>query len=89
MIKIEKLLNECKAYINANEQLSLGQLITAQEFESVQVLSGTLVVSIDEKELVEINASKIIEPVVEPVVEPAPASITPVTTSAKPKPKAK
>ncbi len=56
MIKVEKLLNDCKAFINSTDQLQLGQLITSSEFETMSVHSGSITVSVDEKELITISA---------------------------------
>lgn len=65
MIKVEKLENDCQAFINDNEQLLLGQLITPEEFETITVKNGSITLSIHEQELVTLDAIVSIEPIVD------------------------
>lgn len=57
MIKVEKLENDCQAFINGNEQLLLGQLITPLEFETISVVTGSITLSIHEQELVTLHGT--------------------------------
>lgn len=67
MVKIEKLTDD--AVVTLDERsISLYQLITSDEFKRLKVQHGEVTVSVDENEIVIINA---------PVVEPKPASIEP------------
>lgn len=63
MIKIEKLSEDCKAILKSGDQVFNGQLITHEEFETLKVITGSVLVSIDEKELkiVEAEAPKVAE----------------------------
>lgn len=63
MVKIEKLSEGCKAILKSGDQVFNGQLITHEEFETLKVITGSVLVSIDEKELkiVEAEAPKVAE----------------------------
>ncbi len=56
MVKIERLFNECKATLKDGSQVFGGQLLTHEDFEMLKVITGSLLVSIDEKELKTIGA---------------------------------
>ena len=58
MIKIEKLKDGAKVFVvteGSRQQVYLNQLITAAEFQTIEVEGGTLVYSIDEAEVKEIQ----------------------------------
>jgi hypothetical protein len=58
MIKIERLKDGAKVFVvteGTRRQVYLNQLITYAEFETIEVESGTLVYSIDETEVKEIQ----------------------------------
>jgi len=58
MIKIERLKDGAKVYVTRNGQrvqVFLNQLITHEDFASVEVEGGTLVYSVDETEVLEIT----------------------------------
>lgn len=61
MVKIEKLSQTCIATINGS-MIAVGQLYTLIEFRSMVVQSGSVTVSIDEKEIVTVDAITLPEP---------------------------
>lgn len=61
MVKIEKLSETCIAKIN-NNMISEGQLFTSDEFNSMKVESGSVTVSIDEKDLITVDAIQLPDP---------------------------
>ena len=81
MVKIEQL-KDAKAVFtrnNVEQPVFLGSMLTKDEFKTLKVLNGTIVVSIDEEEVLTISAketpvSKTI--VVEDIVVSLPETIT-------------
>lgn len=67
MIKVEKLQDNCIAIINGNQRLLEGQLITREELETLDVQEGTIIYSVDEKELRAVPAKK--EEIKPPVIQ--------------------
>ena len=79
MVKIEKLLHGCKASILRDEvrqPLFVGQLITQSDLDTLEVVFGTLVYTIDEQEIVEVNGT---EPTNTPVATEPPVKVAPPT----------
>jgi len=86
MIKIERLKDGAKVYVTRNGQrvqVFLNQLITHEDFASVEVEGGTLVYSVDETEVLEIagGAGKQIELNLSETVQDAVATTETVETA--------
>lgn len=89
MIKIERLNNGAKATIVRNgvtQPVYLGMSITAAELETLQTIGGSIVYTIDETEIVELQGGQSPEPVKS--AEPAAASEPAVETAAEAAPQA-
>lgn len=83
MIKIEKMTPGCKATITRGEQpqpVFVGQLLSRADLETLVVGGGTLMYTIDEQEIVEVDGSA------QKQVEP-PVTVPPLNTAPPVKPK--
>lgn len=59
MIKIEKIFENGKAQVGSDEVFE-GQLLTHDDYARIKVTSGAILVSIDEKDLVTLNAEELL-----------------------------
>lgn len=101
MIKIEKLKDGAKVFVvteGSRRQVYLNQLITAAEFQTIEVEGGTLVYSIDEAEVKEIqgqgkqltlNLTEVVEDVIAATDEVEATTITAQPVIIKPTPRAR
>lgn len=93
MIKIEKLSPDADVWFvrgGVRQRAFLHQLLSHSELPSLEVLSGSVVYSIDEQDVITQQAlepTKSVEPTNSPAVEPPTPATPPVaaTTEAKPK----
>jgi hypothetical protein len=58
MIKIERMSEGCKATVNGN-QIFVGQLFTYKDIETLEVLSGVVTYTVDEAEIVDVEAAPV------------------------------
>jgi len=85
MIKFERLSNGAKATIIRNEvtqPVYIGMAVSREELATLNVVSGTVLYTIDEKEIVEVSAKA--APAPKPVQVEKPEEVVEATTPVEP-----
>jgi len=78
MIKFERLSKGAKATVIRNEvtqPVYIGMAVSREELDTLQVTAGTVLYTVDEKEIVEVSAKPAEAPKPQQVIQPAEVAV--------------